>query len=117
MNLLFDSHVFIWSYDEQHKLSQTALLTISNPANILFLSVVSAWEIQIKIMLGKFKLQDPLAVVITEQQKINGLQILPIELSHALYLENLPLHHKDPFDRSVDFAGDCRKYDFGERRC
>lgn len=99
MNLLLDSHVFIWSYDEQHKLSQTALQAMSNPANTLFLSAASAWEIQIKIMLKKFRLQDSLADVIAEQQKINGLQILPVKLSHALYLENLPLHHKDPFDR------------------
>ena len=99
MNLLLDSHTFIWSYDEQHKLSQIALQAMSNPANIMFLSVASAWEIQIKIMIGKFKLQDPLTDVIAEQQQINGLQILPVYLSHALYLENLPLHHKDPFDR------------------
>jgi len=99
MNLLLDSHTFIWSYDEQHKLSQTALQAMSNPANIMFLSVASAWEIQIKIMIGKFKLQDPLTDVIAEQQQINGLQILPVKLFHALYLENLPLHHKDPFDR------------------
>jgi PIN domain nuclease of toxin-antitoxin system len=99
MNLLLDSHVFIWAYDERHKLSQTALQAMSNSANTLFLSVASAWEIQIKIMIGKFKLQDPLADVIAEQRQINGLQILPVNLSHALYLENLPLHHKDPFDR------------------
>ena len=99
MNLLLDSHVFIWAYDEQHKLSQTARQEISNPANSLFLSVASAWEIQIKIKLGKFKLQDPLADVINEQKHVNGLKILPVKLSHALYLENLPLHHKDPFDR------------------
>lgn len=99
MNLLLDSHVFIWSYDEKYKLSQTALQAMSNPANTLFLSAASAWEIQIKIMLKKFRLQDSLTDVIAEQQKINGLQILPVKLSHALYLENLPLHHKDPFDR------------------
>jgi PIN domain nuclease of toxin-antitoxin system len=99
MNFLLDSHVFIWSYDKQHKLSQTALQAMSNPANTLFLSVASVWEMQIKIMIGKLKLQDPLPNIIAEQQKINGFQILPIELSHALYLETLPLHHKDPFDR------------------
>ncbi len=99
MNLLLDSHTFIWSYDEQHKISQRALQAMSNSANSLFLSVASIWEIQIKIMIRKFKLQDPLADVIAEQQQINGLQILPVQLSHALYLENLPFHHKDPFDR------------------
>lgn len=99
MNLLLDSHVFIWAYDEQHKLSQIALTAMSNPANALFLSVATAWELQIKMKIGKFKLQDSLADVIAEQRRINGLQILPVELSHALHLENLPLHHKDPFDR------------------
>ena len=99
MNLIIDSHTFIWSYDEQHKLSNNALQAMSNPANALFLSVASVWEIQIKIAIGKFILQDSLANVIAEQQQINGVQILPVQLSHALYLENLPLHHKDPFDR------------------
>lgn len=50
-------------------------------------------------MIGKFKLQDSFADVIAEQQKVNSLQLLPINLAHALNLENLPLLHKDPFDR------------------
>lgn len=99
MKLLLDSHAFIWSYDEQHKLSQKSRLELSNPANELFLSVVSIWEIQIKIQKNKFRFQDASADVIAEQQQINGLQILPVYLSHVLHLENLPLHHKDPFDR------------------
>ena len=99
MNLLVDSHTFIWSYDEQHKLSRKALQAMSDPANNLFLSLVSIWEIQIKIMLGKFKFTDPLADVISEQQKANGFQLLPVSLPHILALENLPPHHKDPFDR------------------
>jgi len=99
MKLLLDSHAFIWSYDKQHKLSQRSRWELSNPANNLFLSVVSIWEIQIKIQNNKLKFQDTFADVIAEQQQINGLQILPMQLSHALYLENLPLHHKDPFDR------------------
>lgn len=54
MNLLLDSHAFIWSYDEQHKISQKALQAMSNPANNLFLSVAGIWEFQIKIKLKKF---------------------------------------------------------------
>lgn len=99
MNLLLDSHTFIWSYDEQHKLSKRALQEMSNTSNALFLSVASIWEIQIIIQTGKFKFKDPIADVIAEQQRVNGIQILPINLSHALYLENLLPHHKDPFDR------------------
>lgn len=87
MNLLLDSHTFIWSYDEQHKLSKRALHEMSDISNSLFLSVASIWEIQIKIQIGKFKFKDLLADVIAEQQQINGIQILPVQLVHALNLE------------------------------
>lgn len=99
MNLLFDSHSFVWWRDEQHKLSQKAFAEISNSANHIFLSVASVWELQIKIGLGKFKLKGAFEDVIENERQINDVKILPINLSHALYLENLPLHHNDPFDR------------------
>ena len=54
---------------------------------------------QIKIALGKLRLQRTLAEIITDQQTVNGIQILPVHLAHALELQNLPSHHKDPFDR------------------
>lgn len=47
----------------------------------------------------KFKLKWSLEKSIEVEQLANGLRILPVELSHVLHLENLPLHHKDPFDR------------------
>ena len=99
MNLLSDTHSFIWSFSNTKKLSQTAAQALKNPANQLFLSVASVWEMQIKIALGKMIFNDTLENIIIEQQTVNGIQILPVYLSHALYLENLPLHHKDPFDR------------------
>lgn len=99
MNLLLDSHSFIWMHHEPHKLSVMVAMEILNPAIVLFLSIVSIWEIQVKIQLGKFKFKDSLGDVVTEQQKVNSLQILPITLAHILELENLPFHHKDPFDR------------------
>ena len=99
MNLLFDSHGFVWWREEPHKLSKTAFTEISNPANKLFLSAASVWELQIKIKIGKFSFSDTLENVIADEITINRLQILSVNLSHALYLKNLPLHHKDPFDR------------------
>jgi PIN domain nuclease of toxin-antitoxin system len=99
MNLLLDSHTFIWWRDETHKLSSKALTEISNPQNDIFLSVVTAWELQIKISLSKFSIKGGLENAIKDERQSNNFQILPIELSHALYLENLPPHHKDPFDR------------------
>ena len=99
MNLLSDTHAFIWTFSNTKKLSLTAVKEFKNPANQVFLSVASVWEMQIKIKLGKMIFNDTLENIIIEQQTVNNIQILPVELSHALYIENLPLHHKDPFDR------------------
>ena len=99
MKLLLDSHAFVWTHEEPQKLSPNAAMEIKNPANDLFLSAASVWELQIKIQIGKFKFNDALENIVAEQQLTNGLQILPVNLAHTLYLKNLPLHHKDPFDR------------------
>ncbi len=99
MNLLLDSHTFVWWRDEPHKLSPIAFAEISNSHNDIFLSVVTVWELQIKIALNKFTIKGKLENAVKDEEQNNGFQILPVQLSHALYLENLPLHHKDPFDR------------------
>ena len=99
MNILLDTHVLIWLAMEPQKLSQQAKTILSNPNNTLFLSLVSIWEMQIKIQIGKLTLNVSLREVIERQQQVNGLQILPIELAHIFALEVLPNHHRDPFDR------------------
>ena len=62
------------------------------------MSVVSIWEMQIKTQLGKMKIDLPLSDLIRQQEE-NGIQILPAQVSHVLEINNLPFHHKDPFDR------------------
>ena len=99
MNLLLDTQAFVWLDSDQGKLSQQARLACSDRQNALWLSVASAWEMQIKIALGKLRLSRSLAQIITDQQNTNGIQILPINLAHTLELQNLPPFHKDPFDR------------------
>jgi PIN domain nuclease of toxin-antitoxin system len=99
MKLLLDTHVFIWWANEPEKLSQKALAGLLETSNDLILSVVSAWEIQIKIQLGKLRLRQSLAELVKSQRETNELQILPLELGHVLTLDTLPFHHKDPFDR------------------
>jgi PIN domain nuclease of toxin-antitoxin system len=54
---------------------------------------------QIKLQLGKLHLRLPLAEVVAEQQQTNDIQVLPVALGHVLALQDLPTHHKDPFDR------------------
>jgi len=56
---------------------------------------------QIKIQLGKLRLALPLKEIVETQQKTNNIEILPVTLAHVLALENLPSHHKDPFDRML----------------
>lgn len=99
MKLLIDSHVFKWWRDEPNKLSHNAFTAISDARNDIFLSVATVWELQIKISLKKFAITNGLENAVKDEQMKNGFQILPVQLSHALFIENLPIHHKDPFDR------------------
>jgi PIN domain nuclease of toxin-antitoxin system len=98
MRGLLDTHAFIWCDSQPSKLSPRAAAFIQDPANTVLLSVVSVWEMLIKLQLGKLTLTAPLATILAQQQA-NGIQILPATLDHVLAVENLPAVHKDPFDR------------------
>lgn len=99
MRILFDTHAFIWWDSNISKLSSEALRLCRDPKNILILSTVSIWEMQIKHQLGKLKLNLPLNDIVEAQQQTNSIEVLPIIPPHVFALANLPLHHKDPFDR------------------
>jgi len=99
MNLLLDTHAFVWWANEPDKLSDKVLNLLKNRENQLILSVASAWEMQIKMQLGKLKLETALQDLIKSQQITNELKILVVNLKHVLELDKLPYHHKDPFDR------------------
>jgi PIN domain nuclease of toxin-antitoxin system len=99
MNLLLDTQVFLWLDGDQARLSAASRSACADAGNTLWLSAASAWEMQIKIGLGKLRLKRSLAETIASQQLANALQILPIQLAHTLALNELPAHHKDPFDR------------------
>ena len=99
MQLLLDTHTFIWWASPPNKLSSNALMICQNLENTLYLSVVSLWEIQIKSQLGKLNLSGSLQNLVKSQQQQNKLNILPVYLEHIFTLDSLPLHHKDPFDR------------------
>ena len=99
MNLLLDTHIFMWWDGASDKLSPELQATCRDRANTLWLSVASVWEMQVKLQLGKLQLRQALATIISEQQQINNVQLLSVELRHVLALAQLPAHHKDPFDR------------------
>ena len=99
MKLLLDTHTFIWWDSEPQRLSQQGLKMCQDPDNVLLASVASLWEMQIKLQLGKLKLNKPLTELVSGQQAINNIDILDVKLEHVLALAKLPSHHKDPFDR------------------
>ncbi len=101
MNLLLDTHTFLWIVGDQHYLSPAAREACQDRRNGLSLSLASVWEMQIKAQLGKLSLPRPLPDLIQEQQEVNGIQVLPVDLPHIYALPLLPPHHRDPFDRLI----------------
>lgn len=101
MKLILDTQIFIWWDSAPERLSNSVIQLCEDPTNTLVLSVTSVWEMQIKSQLGKLTLDRSLALIIDEHMQTNGLELLPIELPHVVTLEQLPLHHKDPFDRII----------------
>jgi PIN domain nuclease of toxin-antitoxin system len=101
MNILLDTHVFLWLRTAPEKIPAKLLAAYDDLNNDIFLSMASVWEIQIKQQLGKLELELPLSQLIEEQRLNNGLQLLAIEAEHIFALNTLPFHHKDPFDRLI----------------
>ena len=101
MKYLLDTHTFIWLDSTPAHLSENVVSICKDPSNILFVSLASVWEMQIKISAGKLQLPKPLQEIIQWQQKNNFVQMLPVTLPHVFTLDSLPQHHRDPFDRML----------------
>lgn len=95
MNLLLDTCVLLWWFDDPDLLSKEASTAIKEPDNKIIVSVVSAWEIAIKKALGKLESPDNLKEVIADAK----FELMQIDYEHAWQVKNLPSHHRDPFDR------------------
>jgi PIN domain nuclease of toxin-antitoxin system len=101
VRVLLDTHVFLWWNESNPQLSKKARLILADPANTLVLSVASAWEIALKAQAGKLRIPEDAATYVPTRAAYYGMEILPIHLAHALALQSLPLHHRDPFDRML----------------
>ncbi len=99
MNLLLDTHVLLWFFNNDSQLSPTAKALIEAPANQKLVSMASCWEIGIKVGLRKLDLGEPATTFLPRELATNNFDLLGIELAHATFVESLPPHHKDPFDR------------------
>lgn len=96
--LLLDTHILIWLAEEPEKIS-SLVDPLLNSNNELLLSHVSIWEMAIKTKTGKLRLEMNLKEFIAKAVEKHSLHFLPVSLSHIYQIENLELHHKDPFDR------------------
>ncbi|MDJ0678348.1 MAG: type II toxin-antitoxin system VapC family toxin [Xenococcaceae cyanobacterium MO_167.B52] len=99
MKLLLDTHCWLWWLSEPQKLTSSMQQAIADPNNELFLSVASIWEIAIKVAIDKLTIPQPLPQLVAEQLSLDGINTLDIRMIHVLKIEELPLHHQDPFDR------------------
>jgi PIN domain nuclease of toxin-antitoxin system len=99
VKLLLDTHTFLWAITDDPQLSQRARDSFASGRNELFLSVASVWEILTKVQIGKLPLPRPAGPYLRDQLVANEVHVLPLRLEHVLRLEQLPLHHRDPFDR------------------
>lgn len=101
MRLLLDTHSFLWFIAGDERLSVRAKEAIADLENEVLLSVASLWEMAIKVNIGKLKLPQPYGALIREQLALNEMGVLRTKLSHFAAYADLPLQHRDPFDRLI----------------
>lgn len=97
MKILVDTHIFLWMLSYPGRLNEKRHRDLESPTNEVFLSAMSIAELMIKHSIGKIDIEfDPLEMA----QEI-GLEVLNFSGADAMILGELPLHHKDPFDRML----------------
>ena len=112
MNLLLDTHIAIWAVEDNPRLSARARALIEDPSAVLFVGVVSLWEIAIKHALGPRGAQ---AIPMSAAEalgffKASGFILVPVKSDHILTLEDLDSHHSDPFDRLLVATAICEPF-------
>jgi len=98
MNLLLDTHSFLWYVRNTPQLSRRAV-TIIAEADKIYFSAASYWEIILKYRSGKLKLEDEPTTYVSKHMAINSFLPININYDHLNCLATLPMHHRDPFDR------------------
>jgi PIN domain nuclease of toxin-antitoxin system len=101
MKYLLDTHAFLWFVSDDNRLSQEARKTIKDNNNEIYFSAVSAWEMSIKVRLGRLTIEGDLEPFIVNQLAENSFNTLSITIFHSIYTARLPEIHKDPFDRMI----------------
>src|SRR5207248_2004616 len=101
MIILLDTAEFLWFVTGNPKLSARTEQEIRNPANAVYLSVASLWEIIVKVSIGKLPLPQSPEIYVPEQRQLHGIESLDLEEGAVKRLAKLPMLHRDPFDRML----------------
>jgi PIN domain nuclease of toxin-antitoxin system len=101
MNLLLDTHTFLWFVNDDPRLSERFKDLIENENNVSYLSIASLWEMSIKYNLGKLTLAPSYEEFVEKEIITSRINLLNIELEHLKINATLPFHHRDPFDRLI----------------
>lgn len=99
MAYLLDTHIFLWWIADDPRLPPSLRDLLADPGNTLFFSAASAWEMAIKAQIGKLEVEGDPATFLAKHLQANAMNTMPVQISHAVQVFNLPLHHRDPFDR------------------
>ena len=101
MKLLLDTCTFLWVITGDPHLSRQARSLVTDPANEVYLSVVSAWEIVVKHALGRLPLPTDPETLVPRERERHHIEPLPLDETSALNVRRLPALHRDPFDRML----------------
>jgi PIN domain nuclease of toxin-antitoxin system len=99
MRILLDTHAFLYWIMDSDRLSRRAREVFLDSGSVPLWSAASSWEVSIKYALGRLELAKPPKEIFPEQLRRQRIGSLPVEHSHAFRVAELPLHHRDPFDR------------------
>jgi PIN domain nuclease of toxin-antitoxin system len=101
MNLLLDTHVFLWYVTGDARLPGSWVDVLRDSSNAVYLSVISVWEASIKYQLGKLPLPAPPETYLPRQRDLHGIASLGLTETAVSRLGSLPPLHRDPFDRML----------------
>ena len=97
MILMLDAHALLWWLDDDPTLDRAARASIADPANEVFVSAATVWELEIKRAMGKLEAPADLLEVLDAEE----FDCLPMLGEDAVHAAALPMHHRDPFDRML----------------
>lgn len=99
MRLLLDTHALLWWLNADRRLARAARRAIQSEDNQRFVSIAGAWEMAVKVSLGKLRLPMPTGAFLVEHLPRNRIDLVAISLDDIGRVESLSFHHRDPFDR------------------